>query len=340
MVLNKVVASAPGKLTLFGEHAVVYGEPALVTSIGKRIYVTVELRSDTNVKIVASDLQLPGITVTLAGDDLMIETDYGKALSAIAYLRSAIDITSKYLGTFRGVNVFVRSEMPVGAGLGTSAAVTVATILAYSKALGYDLKREEIAKLGWEVEKSVQGAASPMDTSIATFGGIIKVRMLGGNNYEVKELQTFGALPIVIGYVEREAKTKDLIMKVRSLRDRHPELVDGIIKMIGVLVNKAEDALTKGDLTLLGELMNINQGLLDALGVSNKRLSDLIYAARVAGALGSKITGAGGGGCVIALAPNTQEAVEVAMKLSGGLTMKTSLGSQGAVIHPYKSPTP
>lgn len=336
---NKIIASAPGKVTLFGEHAVVYGEPALVMSIGKRVYVTTELRNDNLVKIVASDLQLPGVSVTFSGDELIIETDYGKTLSAVAYLRGAIDIVSKYLGIFKGVNVFVRSEMPVGAGLGTSAAVAVATVLAYSKALGYDLEKREIARLGWEVEKSVQGIASPMDTSITTYGGVIKVKLLGGNNYEVKELQASTSLPIVIGYVEREARTKDLIMKVKDLMSRHPDLVSNIIKIIGILVEKAEKTLMEGNLMLLGELMNINQGLLDALGVSNKRLSDLIYAARTAGALGSKITGAGGGGCVIALAPNNQEGVEVAMRLSGGLTMRTSLGGTGAMVHSHEPHT-
>ncbi|MEM0505563.1 MAG: mevalonate kinase [Sulfolobales archaeon] len=337
--MRRVVASAPGKVTLFGEHAVVYGEPALVMTIGRRVYVTAELRGDNNVRIVASDLQVPGVTVTFAGDELLVETDYGKTLSAIAYLRSAVDIVSKYLGVFKGVNITVRSEMPVGAGLGTSAAVAVATVLAYAKVLGYDLERREIARLGWEVEKTVQGVASPMDTSITTFGGVIKVKLLGNNNYEVREVPTSTSPPIVIGYVEREAKTKDLIAKVRKLRERHTEIIDSIIRTIGVLVLEAEKALVSNDLTLLGELMNINQGLLDALGVSNKRLNDLIYAARVAGALGSKITGAGGGGCVIALAPNNQEAVEVAMKLSGGLTMKTSLGGPGALLHPSESTT-
>ncbi len=340
MSLRKVTASAPGKVTLFGEHAVVYGEPALVTSIGRRVYVTAELRDDNRVKIVASDLQVPGVTVTFADDELVVETDYGRTLSAIAYLKTAIEVASKYLGRSRGVNVFVRSEMPVGAGLGTSAAVTVATVLAYTTALGYELDKREIAKLSWEVEKTVQGVASPMDTSITTFGGVIKVRLLGSNNYEVREILRCCDLPIVIGYVEREAKTKDLILKVRGLKERYAGIVEDIIKTIGMVVEEAEKALLNNDLNSLGELMNINQGLLDALGVSNKRLNDLIYAARAAGALGSKVTGAGGGGCVIALAPGTQERVEVAMKLSGGLTMKTSLGGLGAVVHTAESSTP
>jgi mevalonate kinase len=338
--VKRVTASAPGKVTLFGEHAVVYGEPALVASIGRRVYVTVELRGDDNVRIVASDLQVPGVTVTFSGDELVVETDYGRALSAISYLKTAVELVSKYLNTFRGVNIFVRSEMPVGAGLGTSAAVTVATVLAYSRVLGYELDRREIARLGWEVEKTVQGLASPMDTSITTFGGVLRVKLLDGRNYEVKEVLKSCDLPIVIGYVEREAKTKDLVLKVKNLKDRYPGIIDNIIRTIGLVVNEAEKALLNNDLNLLGELMNINQGLLDALGVCNKRLSDLIYAARTAGALGSKITGAGGGGCVIALAPGCQERVEVAMKLSGGLTLKTSLGGPGATVNTVESTSP
>jgi len=290
------------------------------------------LRGDGNVKIVASDLQVPGLAVTFTGDELFVETDYGRTLSAVAYLKKAIEVVSNYLGVFKGVNLVVRSEMPVGAGLGTSAAVAVATVLAYSTALGYSLGREEVARLGWEVEKAVQGIASPMDTAITSFGGFIRVKLLGGSRYEVRQLGNIQDLPIVIGYVEREAKTKDLVHRVRQLKERYPHIIDAIIRTIGNIVEDAEKALINGDLTTLGELMNINQGLLDALGVSTKKLSELIYAARAAGALGSKITGAGGGGCVIALAPNTQDAVEVSMKLFGGLTLKTRLGGPGATV--------
>lgn len=290
------------------------------------------MRGDGNVKIVASDLQVPGLAVTFTGDELFVETDYGRTLSAVAYLKKAIEVVSNYLGVFKGVNLVVRSEMPVGAGLGTSAAVAVATVLAYSTALGYSLGREEVARLGWEVEKAVQGIASPMDTAITSFGGFIRVKLLGGSRYEVRQLGNIQDLPIVIGYVEREAKTKDLVHRVRQLKERYPHIIDAIIRTIGNIVEDAEKALINGDLTTLGELMNINQGLLDALGVSTKKLSELIYAARAAGALGSKITGAGGGGCVIALAPNTQDAVEVSMKLFGGLTLKTRLGGPGATV--------
>ncbi len=328
----KFIASAPGKVTLFGEHAVVYGEPAIVASIGKRVYVEAEPREDGVVRIMAKDLRVPGVVITYKPSEVVIETDYGLSMSATAYLNKAIEITSKYLGSKVGVNLLVRSEMPVGAGLGTSAAVSVATVAAYAWSAGHELRLDEIARLGWEVEKSVQGIASPMDTSIATFGGFLKIRLLSGNEFIKDRMDVRGELPIVIGYVEREATTKDMVALVRELRRKYPEVIDGVIKLIGKVTELAEKALTRGNLLEVGTLMNLNHGLLEALGVSNRKLSELVYVARSAGALGAKLTGAGGGGCVIALAPGTQERVETVMRLYGSEVLRTELGVEGLKV--------
>jgi mevalonate kinase len=290
------------------------------------------LRQDKAVRISALDLKVPGLIVTYTPEEVLIETDYGESLSAVAYLNKAIQIVSKYLDTFKGVDIEVKSEMPVGAGLGTSAAVSVATVAAYSYAMGYELTKKEIAKLGWQVEKEVQGIASPMDTAISTYGGFIRIQLFGKDKYDIKPIATTADLPIVIGYVERQAKTKDMVEQVKKLKDRYPDVVDGIMDLIGAITDEAEKVLRDNDLVRLGELMNMNHGLLDALGVSTKKLSEMVYAARSAGALGAKLTGAGGGGCVIALSPEKQEAVEVAMNLYGSMTLKTDLGAEGIVI--------
>lgn len=331
-ILPKVLASAPGKVTLFGEHAIVYGYPAIVTSIGKRVYVTAEPRNDEAVRIAALDLRVPGVIVTYKGEEVIIGTDYGQTLSAVAYLNKAVELTAKHIGVKRGVNLTVRSEMPVGAGLGTSAAVSVATVAAYAACMGYELTREEIADLGWAVEKAVQGLASPMDTSIATFGGVLKIKAVSPGRFIREKLDVRANLPVVIGYVERQATTKEMVAKVKELKERYPEVVDGIMRIIGDVTEKAEKALLAGDLQVVGELMNVNHGLLDALGVSNMRLNEIVYVARAAGALGSKLTGAGGGGAVIALAPGLQERVEVAMRLHSTLTLRTDVGAEGVSV--------
>lgn len=330
--MRRVVASAPGKVTLFGEHAVVYGYPAIVASIDKRIYVSAELREDDKIRINAQDLRTSGVIVSISNGEIQITTDYGKTLSAIGYLNKAIELTSEYLGVRKGVSLEVRSEMPVGAGLGTSAAVSVATIVAYSTCLGYELSKDEIARLGWEVEKSVQGIASPMDTSIATFGGVLKIWFEGSTVYRVP-LKVGSELPLVVAYVEREKNTKDMVMWVRNLKEKHPELVNGILEHIGKTTIEAEKELIKGNLQEVGILMNINHGLLEALGVSSRRLNEVVYTARVAGALGSKLTGGGGGGASIALTlPSSVDVLTNVLKLVTPHVFRTNIQYEGVKV--------
>lgn len=333
----KIYVSAPGKVTLFGEHAVVYGQPAIVASIDKRVHVYAEARSDGIITIEARDLRAPGVIVTYKEGEVTVETDYGLVLPAIAYLNKAVEIASKYLNSRHGVKLVVRSEMPVGAGLGTSAAVAVATVVAYAYSGGYELSKDEIARLGWEVEKAVQGVASPMDTSIATYGGFLKIRF-SGENVEREHLRIDSGLPILLSYVEREFRTRDMVLMVREKISRYPHLYGKIVELIGAVVREAEKALTGLDLGRLGELMNLNHGLLDALGVSTRRLNEVVYAARSSGALGAKLTGAGGGGCAVALSPPEKlDTVETILKFLSDFTMRTSLGGEGVKVSIEKS---
>ena len=329
----RVLASAPGKICLYGEHAVVYKKPAIVASIDKRVYVTCETRNDDRVTIRAVNLEVPGITITYdRNGEVIFETDYGVVLSATSYIREAITVTSEYLGVFKGVDLKIESTMPVGAGLGTSAAVSVASIAAYSKALGFDLSRDEIAKLAWETEKKVQGLASPMDTSISTFGGIIYLKY-GDNGFQIENLDINVELPIVVGYTKRLYKTKDMVAKVKMYKDKYPDLINPIIETIGRLVDEAKIALIEGDLIRAGELMNINHGLLDALGVSTKELNDMVYAARAFGAYGSKLSGAGGGGVVIALARRESiPDIITAFKMLNTIPIETTITAKGVDI--------
>lgn len=325
-----VTVSAPGKVTLFGEHAVVYGKPALVSAINRRVYVTVEKRSDSSIKVSALDLQIPGLILTYkeGSKDLVVETDYNRIADAMSFVRKAIELTSKHIHKKQGVNVTIKSEMPVGAGLGTSAAIAVGTVAAYAQLLGNELKQEEVARLGHATEFDVQGAASPMDTAISTYGGTIYLRPMKPDPY-IDDLKVSSSLPCIIGYTERETKTGELLRRVRELRKAHPAVVDSILGTIGEIVEEAKIALVKGDFVSLGVLMNMNHGQLESLGVSSKKLNDMVYSARSAGAIGSKMTGAGGGGCMIALCPNRIEEVSVAIRVVGGSPIQASLSETG-----------
>jgi len=336
--LTKVTASAPGKVALFGEHAVVYGHQAMAGAIDRRVRVTVEQRSDDLIKIHAMDLSIPGIVLTIGGlgKGVSIETDYVRIMDAVGYIRKAIEVTSNHCGINKGINVHINSEMPVGAGLGTSAAVSVATILAYSAAMGHELKSDEVSALGREVELEVQGAASPMDTAVATRGGILLIRPLIGKA-SITPVKVEQGLPLVVGYTPRECGTGEMLRRVRNLRVAAPESVDSILCSIGKVVSEADSAMRSGDLRRVGMLMNVNHGLLESLGVSTKKLNEMVYSARSAGALGSKLTGAGGGGCAIALCPGREQDVMTALSLAGGTAFRSSISGKGACIEKGES---
>jgi len=328
----RVTVSVPGKVSLFGEHAVVYGEPALVAAIGKRLTVSVEGRSDRLIKISAMDLQVPGVVLTFSEEspELIVETDYGKIVGAVGYVRKAIEIASECLGKRGGVNVTIRSEMPVGAGLGTSAAVAVGTVAAYALLMEEELPLGEIARLAHQTELAVQGLASPMDTSVATYGGVLYIRPSAQQTIE--KLPITCPLPMVVGYSEREFRTSDLVKKVRALREAYPDIISPTLQSIGRISERAKGALASGDLDSLGRLMNINHGLLDSLGVSSKSLNDMVYSARFAGAIGSKMTGGGGGGCMIALCPDREVEVSTAIRIVGGVPFRATVSEQGLKV--------
>lgn len=329
----KVLASAPGKVTLYGEHAVVYKKPAIVASIDKRIYVSCKTRDDNSVTIRALNLQVPGVILTYSQDgEIIFETDYGRVLSAVSYIKEAISLTSQFLGSFKGADLTIESSMPVGAGLGTSAAVSVATVAAYSKAVGYELELKDIARLAWSTEKNVQGIASPMDTSISTFGGIVYLTQ-ENDDFNIEHLDIPSDMNVVVGYVKRQFKTKDMVELVKRYREKYPDLIDSVIDTIGNLVVEAKKALLKGDLKYAGELMNINHGLLDALGVSTKELNDLVYIVRAFGAYGSKLSGAGGGGSMIALVDKEKVSdIKTAISILNGTPLPTKIGCEGVRI--------
>jgi mevalonate kinase len=304
-----VTSSAPGKVYLFGEHAVVYGEPAVPCAIERRARVTAEKR-ESGMSVHADDLTLDGFTVEydvadgnrpdVAVDDSLVE-------AGIGYVNEAVDQATDAAGvTDVGFDITVESSIPLGAGLGSSAAVVVATIDAATRELGVELDATEIAQRAYEVEYAVQdGQASRADTFCSAMGGAVRVE---GDNCRTTKAPD---LPFVIGYDGGTGDTGALVSGVRQLKETYDFAAD-TVEAIGDVVRNGETALADGDLTEVGQLMNFNHGLLEALGVSSRSLDTMVWAARDAGALGAKLTGAGGGGCIVALdpTPETKTALE------------------------------
>ncbi|MDD1697552.1 MAG: mevalonate kinase [Methanoregula sp.] len=251
--------SAPGKVFLFGEHAVVYGKPGIAMAIKPRVFVTVR---NTKRPQRAKSPYIDG------------------CFEAMGVLGS----------------VYINSQIPSSSGLGSSAAVTVATLSAINDEFSLHKTREDIADMAFEIEKKVQkGRASPTDTTVSMYGGIVLIS--GGSRRRLPPQN----MHLVIGDSLVSHSTAKMVELVGDLKKKHPGIVDPILDAIqGVSMSAIHHLNNPRE---LGRYMDMNHALLEALGVGHPQLSRIVLVARAHGAFGAKITGAGGGGCMVALCP-------------------------------------
>jgi len=308
-----VVASAPAKIILFGEHFVVYGEPAIVVAIDRRARAEAELRQDRRLRFQSANLN-----TSCYFENGVFKVEQGDAKEAklkFAPVKLAVEKVLAASGKSVGLDITINSAIPVGAGLGSSAAVVASVTAAVSALLGLEFSKQEIFRIAFEAEKIVQGTPSGVDPAIATFGGTLLFQVDTG----FKPLEVETDIPLVIGDTGVERSTKIQVEKVRETMDSFPQIADSLRKAAREIVLRAVAALQEKDLETLGRLMNINHALLYGIGVSDESLEWLTNAARKAGALGAKLTGAGGGGCMVALArPERLENVSEAIMRAGG----------------------
>ncbi len=306
-----VVVSSPAKIILFGEHAVVYGTPAIAMAIERRVYVRARKIPEKKLLILTGKRKVSFPLKKLTSD------------GEFRYVKKAVEIALEELPD-SGIELKITSKIPRAAGLGSSAAISVAVLKSVYELHGKEISQEELARLGHRVELEVQGVASPTDTATSAMGGVLLIKPGKG----VEKIKLAKEIPVVVGCTGVKRSTARVVANVRELRERHSPVVDEIIKTIGRLVEEAKEALESGDLKTLGELMNINHGLLEALGVSHISLARRVYAARSAGALGAKLTGAGAGGCMIALANDNIEKVKKALGKNSFVTSTAMIGAK------------
>lgn len=308
-------ASAPGKIILFGEHAVVSGTAALGGAVDLRARATVE-DLPGRLLIETDDLSLQGFSFDPGSGQI----SSASATYATRYVSAAVRELEA-----RDVRIRIESDIPPAAGMGSSASIVVATVAALNGHLGLGLSEREIAQLSYRIERGVQkGRGSPMDTALATYGGY--QRIADGN-----QPLDLPLLEVMVGYTRVPHDTFSLVERVQLLKERYPDLVEPIFQAIGAITERALPLVREMNLDELGGLMDINHGLLEALGVSSRELSELVYAARGAGgALGAKLTGAGGGGCMIAL-PGIEgkDALMVALRQARGVAFPAMMGGEG-----------
>jgi len=266
-----MIASAPGKVILFGEHAVVYDRHALVSAINLRCYAKAEKHSNI---VIESPLAKTGL-------------DFKRH----PYISWAIKRFSE-MKQVDGVYIKIWSEIPIASGLGSSSAVTVAVLKALSLLYEVDLSDEEIFELARRVELDVQGLGSGTDPFISTFGG----------TWLIPERRRVRAkkIDLTVIYTGKPSITSEMVKKVARLRMEHGDVIDRIFDAIDSITLYGVKCIENGDLEKLSFLFRANHLLLKAIEVSCNEIDDIIEKLEKMGIFG-KITGAGGGGSVIAL---------------------------------------
>jgi hydroxymethylglutaryl-CoA reductase len=227
------------------------------------------------------------------------------------------------------VHVDVVPDLPRASGLGASAALAVAVIRAIVHRFGLTVSDAEVSQLAFECEQLVHGTPSGIDNTVATFGKMILFRKTDAGN-EIQDIHAPVPIPVVVGLTGVRSLTADTVSRVHAGWQKNPQHYEAIFSEIDDLVMTGMDALTRGDLSALGEVMNLNHGLLNALQVSSPELEAVVDLARRSGALGAKLTGGGGGGAMIAIAqPDRIHSVANTLDVAGYQTYLTEIRTNG-----------
>ena len=321
--MKRVTVSAPGKLMLFGEHAVVYGRPCIVTAVNQRMKATVELTDEPIFQLNAPDVQVESYKKPMSN------LGQGDIPKGAKFVEIAVKNYLSFLLVKPGVKITTSSEFSSQFGFGSSSASTVCVIKALSDITKVNLDNKAIFDLAYKTILDIQGKGSGFDVAAAVYGGTLYF-VTGGK--VIKPLK-INNLPLIVGYSGIKFDTVRLIDEVAKKAKKYPSVVDNIYNQIGKLVDFARKAILKNDFATLGELMNFNEGYLSSLGVEGKKLSDMIYAAIDAGAYGAKLSGAGIGDCMIALAPkNKVQAVKNGITSAGGQVIDIKTNVEGVRI--------
>ena len=279
----KSIASAPGKVILFGEHFVVYGVKAILCSINKRVTVTAEKTSERKISINSKIGKL--------------ELEPDKPISEInSPLKPFYYLANKSIeNKDSGIRIQIDSEIPLGAGLGSSSACCVAGAAAIFKLFG-NISREEVLKLAIEAERTIFENTSGADCTVCTYGGIMEY----DKNKGFKKIEHEPNFQLVIINSNIEHSTQSMVSKVKEFENKNKEEFSKLSNLESKLVEDVLKLVKENKIQEIGQKMNQNQEYLENIGISNNELTSMIKIGQEL-SFGAKITGSGGGGCIFAL---------------------------------------
>jgi len=318
--MKSIVVSAPGKLILLGEHSVVYDRPCLVTAVGQRMRVKVELSNEAEFQLEAPDVQVVGYKKSIS------ELGKGEVPKGAKFVEFAVKNFAEKYPFKQGLKIETTSEFSSKLGFGSSSASTVCVIKALSELMNLKLSSKEIFDLAYKTVLDIQGKGSGFDVAAAVYGGTLYF-VTGGKVIEPLQVDS---LPMVVGYSGVKADTVTLINQVKERMLKEPEVIENIYNQITLLVEEAKKQLLKKDWQKFGDLMNKDQVCLRQLGVSTDKLDAMTNGAVQAGAYGAKLSGAGGGDCMIAFAPlEKREEVAKNIEKAGGEVINIETNVEG-----------
>lgn len=284
----KSVASAPGKIILFGEHFVVYGIKAILCSIDKRITATSQFVDDKIIRIKSS----LGESVMDLNSLNNLENVQQKFMKPFFYIAQKA-IEENFVD--QGIEIVVESEIPSGVGLGSSSAACVA-VTASVNGLFHKLSKDDVVKIAIQAERTVFEQNSGADSSVSTFGGLVSYDLKNG----FQDIPSRNDLDFIISNSAQVHDTQDVVRQVRNFKEENKDLFNKLCNEEIDIVNNAITSLKENNLNKLGSLMLKNHDLLKQIGVSTEKIDSLVKEAKKT-SHGAKITGAGGGGCIISL---------------------------------------
>ena len=278
----KSIASAPGKIILFGEHFVVHGTKAILAAIDKRVTVTSTFTENKTIKV---NSQLGTIEVPISSSHEEVKSEF----RPFVYLANKI-INSEQNAS--GLEITIDSDIPIGVGLGSSSACCVAATASISE-LFNELSSEEILKMSIEAEKTIFPDTSGADCTVCTYGGMIEYP-------SVEKIDNTFDLNLLIANSMIPHNTKNSVEKVNKFKENDEERFSQLCDLETKLIDEVITAMKNNDATTFGLKMSENQKYLEEIQISNDTLRDMISSLKEI-SLGTKITGAGDGGCIIAL---------------------------------------
>ena len=278
-------ASAPGKIILFGEHFVVHGVKAILCAINKRVIV-ISKKNETQNIFIKSSLGENTIPISESLDN--IESTF----KPFFFIAKKIINENNFSN---GIDIEIQSEIPIGAGLGSSSACCVAAVLSISN-LFSKLDKNQILELAIEAEKTIFPNTSGADCTVSVFGGIIDYQK--DNGYKI--IETNHEFDFIVVNSKKSHSTNIVVNRVNEFKNENKKIFDDLCGEESKLIEKAIDSLQKFDLETIGKCMAQNQIFLEQLGVSNDLLLSIVKLVEKE-TFGAKITGAGDGGCIIAL---------------------------------------